>query len=214
MIGIINYRMGNLRSVQKAFEHVGASCLLLDAPGMIDRATKLVLPGVGAFGDGMKHLDEDGWIDPIRRFIQQGGPFLGICLGMQLLMESSTEDAPATDRPISGLGLIPGRVVRFEGESFGPGKLKVPHMGWNTLNQATPHCPLWQGLPESPSVYFVHSFFAQPTQQKVTAATADYGGQFCAAIQHENILATQFHPEKSQQTGLTMLRNFARIKRS
>lgn len=213
MIGIINYRMGNLRSVQKAFEAVGASACILDQPAKIAEVGALVLPGVGAFGDGMQHLTEDGWIDPIKTFIDSGRPFLGVCLGMQLLFDSSTEHAANPQEPIPGLAVIPGTVEAFTGPAFGPGRLKVPHMGWNTLQLKQPDNPLWAGLPEQPAAYFVHGYYARPQNPAVISAQTEYGFPFCSAITQVNIFATQFHPEKSQRTGLAMLKNFAALGR-
>jgi glutamine amidotransferase len=203
MIAIVDYGMGNLRSVQKALEHVGAEARIATDVDQIHAADKLILPGVGAFSDAMKHLTERDLIPGILDFIDAGRPFLGICLGMQLLFEVSTEDGQH-----EGLGVLPGRVERFASQ---PG-LKVPHMGWNTLDwdpAATP--ALLRGLGPGVSVYFVHSYFCIPAESPTFTATAAYPAPFCAAVSHNNIMATQFHPEKSQQVGLTMLRNFARM---
>ena len=213
MIGIIDYRMGNLRSVQKAFERVGAAAVVLSSPDEGAKMDRLVLPGVGAFADGMHYLGKLGWTDAIARFIEAGKPFLGICLGMQLLFGGSQEDAPSGGELVPGLGILPGRVVRFAGDAYGPGKLKVPHMGWNTL-QWQRDDPLMQGLGEDPAVYFVHGCYAEPDETRgetVTCTTADYGRRFSASLWADNIWATQFHPEKSQQVGLQMLKNFASL---
>ncbi len=207
MIGIIDYRMGNLRSVQKAFERVGGDAVILRGPDEATTADKLLLPGVGAFTDGMRYLHELGWVDAIGDFLATGRPFLGICLGMQLLFERSQEDAPN-----AGLGLLMGEVVRFQ-EDRGPGRprLKVPHMGWNALTWQRDD-PLLAGLTSGgASVYFVHGYYAQPADASVTLATADYDRPFCAVVRRDNLWATQFHPEKSQRVGLTMLANFARL---
>lgn len=210
-VGIIDYGMGNLRSVQKAFEHVGAEAVLLTSPDATANADKLILPGVGAFADGMEHLERLGWIEPMRAFIQSGKPFLGICLGMQLLFDSSQEDAPAPDQPVQGLGLLGGQVVRFEQPAQGE-RIKIPHMGWNTLNIAK-DSELLADLPTDAACYFVHGYYAQPDDEAVTIATTDYpqGRPFCCAVHRDNIWATQFHPEKSQRVGLQILTNFAAL---
>lgn len=208
MIGIIDYRMGNLRSVQKAIERVGGQAGVLRGPEEVTTATHLVLPGVGAFTDGMRYLRELGWEAAFNDFLRTGRPVLGICLGMQLLFDRSEEDAPNT-----GLGVLPGDVLRFC-EDQGPGRprLKVPHMGWNHLDWSYPD-PLLAGLTPGPgsAVYFVHGYYCQPRDAQVTLATATYGSPFCAVVRRENLWATQFHPEKSQRVGLRMLANFARL---
>jgi glutamine amidotransferase len=201
-IAIVDYGMANLRSVQKAFEAVGAVAEVTSDPGRIADAGKLVLPGVGAFRDAIAKLRETGLAGVITRHIGEGRPFLGICLGFQMLFTRSHEDGL-----YPGLDLYPGDVVRFP-ERLG---LKVPHMGWNTLRLTKPDCPLFAGLPPDPAVYFVHSYHPAPTDPDLVAAEADYPDPFCAAIWRENVYATQFHPEKSQDVGLTMLRNFARL---
>ena len=213
MIGIIDYGMGNLRSVQKAFDRLGAESRILSSPEGVAQCDRLVLPGVGAFADGMEHLNAHGWTDVIRGFIGDGRPFLGVCLGMQLLFEGSLEDAPCSDQPVTGLGVLPGTVERFEGRAFGPGRLKVPHMGWNCLEWQRPD-PLLHGLPQQVYVYFVHSYCAVPQKGKeesVISARCDYGGPFCGSIWNQNLWGTQFHPEKSQRAGLQMLANFAEV---
>ncbi len=219
MIGIIDYGMGNLRSVQKAFELLGAEAVILagpEGPGGVDLSAvaKLVLPGVGAFGDGIEHLRQRGWVEPIKAFVASGRPFLGICLGMQLIFESSEEDAPSPNQPVSGLGLLPGRVVRFRPPGVPAGlRLKVPHMGWNTLAWRRED-PLLKGLAQESAVYFVHSYYVKPmesAQAPITSAVSDYGGPFTASIWRDNIWATQFHPEKSQRVGQKILANFVRL---
>lgn len=200
-IGIVDYGMGNLRSVQKAFEKVGAEAEIVREPGEIADRDKLVLPGVGAFEDAIAHLRQRELVAPILRFIESGRPFLGICLGLQLLFERSEENGEH-----EGLGVLGGSVVRFEPTDH---TLKVPHMGWNTLSLAQPEAPLLQDLPEESAVYFVHSYFAAPTEDAVVATTTDYAGRFCSSVHRDNISAVQFHPEKSQQVGLKMLANFA-----
>lgn len=207
-IAIIDYRMGNLRSVQKAVQHVGGDAHVISTPAEVDGAGKLILPGVGAFGDGMRFLDEMRLSDPIRAYARGGKPMLGICLGMQLLFDGSEEDAPS-DSPnglVPGLGILPGRVVLFD-KNRGGQRLKVPQMGWNTLHWERPD-PLLDGLEQGSAVYFVHGYYAQPTDASVVSARTDYGGDFCATIHKDNLFATQFHPEKSQRIGMRILKNF------
>jgi glutamine amidotransferase len=211
MIGIIDYGMGNLRSVQKALQRLGAEASILRDPAAIESVDKLILPGVGAFADGMAHLREGGWIEPIHAYVRTGRPLLGICLGMQLLFESSEEDAPSPTAPIAGLALLPGRVRRFARDRGGE-QLKVPHMGWNALSCPRAD-PLLKGVADGAHVYFVHEYYVEPDDSAfpVTSATSDYGGPFTATVWHENIRATQFHPEKSQRVGLTILDNFMHL---
>lgn len=217
MIGIIDYGMGNLGSVQKALQHLKAEAVILSTPqeAPLDRLSKLVLPGVGAFADGMAQLHERGWTPFIRDFVQAANPkpFLGICLGMQLLFEGSEEDAPADGELVPGLGVLPGKAVRFRSEVVNGRRLKVPHMGWNTLTWTRPD-PLLEGLEQGDAVYFVHSYFVEPTDtpdQPLTSARSDYGRPFCASIWRGRIWATQFHPEKSQRVGLRILENFVKL---
>jgi len=208
MIGIIDYGMGNLRSVQKALQRLGAEAEILRRPEEIERVQKLILPGVGAFADGMANLREGGWVEPLRQYAGNGRMLLGICLGLQLLFESSEEDAASTEAPVPGLSLLPGRVVQFE-HSRGGERLKVPHMGWNQLFPKRDD-PLLGGVAPGSHVYFVHSYYAEPDERKgaVTSAESDYGGPFTATVWRENVRGAQFHPEKSQRVGLTILRNF------
>jgi glutamine amidotransferase len=198
---IVDYGMANLRSVQKAFEKVGHAAEISGDPNRVAEAAKVVLPGVGAFRDAIARLRDAGLVAPLVAHVQAGKPFLGICLGLQLLFSKSYEDGE-----YSGLDLLPGSVVRFPDV---PG-LKVPHMGWNRLRLRKP-CPLWNDLPPEPAVYFVHSYYGQPREPDVIAAEADYPTPFAAAVWQDNVLATQFHPEKSQRIGLAMLRNFAAL---
>jgi len=204
MIGILDYRCGNLRSVQKAFEHLGHPAVLVSRPEELGAVTHLVLPGVGAFSDGMRHLQEQGLDAVVRDWIASGRPFLGICLGMQLLFESSEEGA-APGQSVAGLGLLPGCVKRFIPR---PG-LKVPHMGWNTLSAL--RGPLFAGAEEGEHMYFVHGYYCVPAEDALVAARCDYDGAFCASVARGNLLAAQFHPEKSQAAGLKILDNFAKI---
>lgn len=207
MIGIIDYGMGNLRSVQKAFEFVQSQACILTDPTKVDDITHLVLPGVGAFADGMTHLRDRGWIEPIKNFAATGKPILGICLGMQLFFDSSEEDAPSPDQPIPGMGLVQGTVKLFTGDAYGPGKLKVPHMGWNNINIQRP-VKFFEGIGNQDHVYFVHGYYCEPVDSSIAIGITDYGKPFCSSLQQKNIWATQFHPEKSQRVGLKMLENF------
>jgi glutamine amidotransferase len=199
-IAIVDYGMANLRSVQKAFEQVGHAATITGDPTRVREAAKVVLPGVGAFRDAIARLRETHLDFAIIDHIRAGRPFLGICLGLQMLFSRDHEDGLH-----EGLGLFAGDVVRFPSV---PG-LKVPHMGWNALNFPRPNCPLFAGLPPDPAVYFVHSYYPNPDDRGIIAATADYPEPFTAAIWRDNVFATQFHPEKSQSIGLQMLRNFA-----
>jgi imidazole glycerol-phosphate synthase subunit HisH len=201
-IVIVDYGMANLRSVQKAFERVGAAAEVSSDPNRIADARKVVLPGVGAFRDAIARLRETGLAETIAEHVRDDQPFLGICLGYELLFTRSHEDGI-----YPGLDLFPGEVVRFPEV---PG-LKVPHMGWNTLRPTRPGCPLLAGLPPDPAVYFVHSYYPVPTDPDLTAAVAEYPAPFAAAVWRGNVYGTQFHPEKSQDVGLAMLRNFASL---
>ena len=199
MISIIDYGMGNLRSVQKAFEKLGTPAEIVTRPDQVRAATKLVLPGVGAFRDAIHELERLELVEPIREYIRADKPFLGICLGLQLLFDVSYEDG---EWP--GLGVLPGEVVRFPAMA----DLKVPHMGWNTL-QTVGSPQLLAGLPADASVYFVHSYYVVPRDESVIAARTEYGVPFTSIVSHGNLFATQFHPEKSQKIGLKLLENFA-----
>ena len=202
MITIIDYGMGNLRSVQKGFEKVGYSARVTDDPKVVAQAQRLVLPGVGAFCDCMANLRDGGFIEPIQQVVASGRPFLGICLGLQMLLSESSEFGSH-----QGLDIIPGQVLRFaEDMKLADERLKVPHMGWNRIQHN--NMPLFKGVDQGSFVYFVHSYYVQPTDDAVVAATTNYGIDFCSAVGCDNVMATQFHPEKSQQVGLTMLKNF------
>lgn len=203
MIAVIDYGMGNLRSVQKALEHVGGEARIVSDPAEVDAAEKVILPGVGAFGDAIARLRETQLDAAALRAIDQGRPLLGICLGYQLLFESSTEHGEHT-----GLGVLPGRVVHFDLPAGGA--WKVPHIGWNRL-AVTPDCPLMRDLPAEPWVYFVHSYHPVDVPEETIAARTDYGYTFASAVWKGNCFATQFHPEKSQTVGLQMLRNFVSL---
>ncbi len=202
-IGVLDYGMANLRSVQKAFEQIGHRADIITTPEQIDHADKLVLPGVGAFADAVHWLREKNLDQPIRRHIDRGRPFLGICLGLQMLVDVGYEDGEH-----HGLGIIPGRCIRFDIDQTM--NLKVPHMGWNQLNILRAS-PILRDLPQNPSVYFVHSYHVVPADGDVIATTTDYGRPFVSSIWRDNIMATQFHPEKSQKVGLQILANFAAI---
>jgi glutamine amidotransferase len=206
MIAIIDYGMGNLRSVQKGFEKVGFEAVVTADPRVVLAAERIVLPGVGAFRDCMRNLEQAGFVEPILRVIREGRPFLGICVGMQLLLTDSVEFGL-----YQGLNVIPGHVLRFPDEMVADGeKLKVPHMGWNQLAVRRP-APVFAGVKDGTNVYFVHSYYAVPDNESVVAATSSYGVEFCAAIWKDNIVATQFHPEKSQDAGLRILKNFGEM---
>lgn len=207
MIAIIDYGMGNLRSVQKGFEKIGAEAVVTGRPADLLTADRIVLPGVGAFRDCIHNLKQGGFVEPILQVIQQGRPFMGICLGLQLLFSESEEFGLH-----QGLGVIPGRVTRFpEGMTLAGEKLPVPHMGWNQIDLQG-DAPLFNGIQNGTNVYFVHSYYVTPDDPAVVAATCSYGISFCAAIRKNNIMAVQFHPEKSQAIGLQMLKNFADMK--
>jgi glutamine amidotransferase len=201
-IVIVDYGMGNLRSVQKGLEKVGHPAVITSDPNRIGEADKVVLPGVGAFRDAIARLHEAGMVEPLVNHIRAGKPFLGICLGLQLLFSKSYEDGE-----YAGLGLFPGEVVRFPDV---PG-LKVPHMGWNQLHIRRP-APVLRGLADQSAVYFVHSYYVVPQDRSVIATETDYPTPFTSMIWQDNVYATQFHPEKSQHIGLTMLHNFAQLR--
>lgn len=202
MIAIIDYGMGNLRSVSKAFEAVGHQAVVTRAPNVIGNASHVVLPGVGAFGDCMANLEQYGLVEPVRLAIQSGKPFLGICLGLQLLLTESEEFGVHR-----GLDIVSGKVKRF---TLDPG-LKVPHMGWNEVRYRRT-CPLFEGIADGSHWYFVHSYYVDPADQAVVAATTTYGTSFVSAIWKDNVVACQFHPEKSQAVGLRLIKNFGAWK--
>jgi imidazole glycerol-phosphate synthase subunit HisH len=201
MIAIIDYQMGNLRSVQKALERVGHAAVITSDPAEVGRAEKVILPGVGAFEDAIAELRRRDLVGPIKDAIAADKPFLGICLGLQLLFDVSYENGTH-----EGLGILPGEVLRFKV----PAELKVPHMGWNTLEIRRP-APLLEGIAEGSHVYFVHSYYVKPRDAAVIAVETDYGGPFCSMIWRGNLFATQFHPEKSQADGMRILQNFAEL---
>lgn len=206
MIGVIDYRMGNLRSVQKALERVGGTSRLVRRPAELARAEKIVLPGVAAFGDAMDQLSSQGLVEPIVKAIGEGTPYLGFCLGLQLLFDVSYEGGEH-----AGLGVLGGKVVRFGFEAPGGGRrLSVPHMGWNQIVRDAP-CPMLAGVANGAYVYFAHSYYVVPLEESLTATTTEYGFRFVSSVWRENIFATQFHPEKSQAVGLRLMENFVKL---
>jgi glutamine amidotransferase len=203
MIALLDYGSGNLRSVEKALRHVGAEVRVATHPKELRDARAVVLPGVGAFDDCLNAMRRQELLAGVREFIQSGRPFLGICVGYQALFERSEEFNSCA----AGLELFKGRVVRFTSR---PG-LKIPQIGWNAVEMARPECPLYQGIPGGSHFYFVHSFYPQPTDPAIVATRTTYGDTFASSIWKENVFATQFHPEKSQQVGLRLLKNFAAL---
>jgi len=201
MIAIVDYQMGNLRSVQKALEKVGYAAKITSDPRVLAQADKIILPGVGAFRDAIAEIRRRHLAAPICEAITAGKPFLGICLGLQLLFDVSYEDGE-----YEGLGIVPGKVVRFDV----PSELKVPHMGWNEARilRRAPHL---EGIENGDHFYFVHSYYVIPNDHDLVAIEVDYPEPFCAAIWRDNLFATQFHPEKSQAKGLKLLANFANL---
>jgi len=201
MICIIDYGMGNLRSVQKGFEKVGHLAQVTSDPDALAASSKIVLPGVGAFEDAMIELGRRGLIEPVVAGINAGKPFLGICLGLQLLFDVSYENGEHR-----GLGILPGRVVRFDL----PREYSVPHMGWNQVSIVR-RPPILRDIDDGTCFYFVHSYYVAPEHREVVATETDYGGDFCSMVWRDNLFATQFHPEKSQSDGLRLLKNFAEL---
>ncbi len=204
MIAVVDYGAGNLGSVDKALHYLGVKAQIVHDPAPVARADAVILPGVGAFDHCMKGLRAAGLDEAVRTFIGSGRPFLGICIGMQMLFSASEEGGN-----VGGLDVVSGKVVRFVAEGQRAG-LKVPHMGWNSLHIVR-EGPLFAGVPEGAMVYFVHSYYPVPEDESCVAATTDYGGEFCSAIQVGNLFATQFHPEKSGTVGLEILRNFTAL---
>lgn len=215
-IGIIDYGMGNLGSVSNACKFLGLDAEIIAAPERMDSCRAIILPGVGAFGDCMAHLTEHGFVSPIRKWIASGKPFMGICLGLQALFQTS-EETPG----IEGLGVFKGSVKRF---SFGGAgipacpinaqagmpapQLKIPQIGWNAVQQKKAGCPMFAGIDAGAYFYFVHSFYVAPEDPSIVAGETDYGLNYCSAVWKDNVFAVQFHPEKSQAMGLQMLKNF------
>jgi glutamine amidotransferase len=201
MIALVDYGMGNLRSVEKALARVGADVRIVSRREDMQAADALVVPGVGAFGDCVRNLEKDELTGAIREFIASRRPFLGICLGFQVLFEFS-EEAPG----VEGLSIFKGSVPKFTANG-----LKVPHMGWNQLRIRRRDCPLLQGVNDGSYVYFVHSYYCQPKDNSLVCGTTEYGIEFCSMLWDDNVFATQFHPEKSQAVGLKMLENFVKL---
>jgi glutamine amidotransferase len=203
VIALIDYGAGNLRSVEKALRFIGADVEVVTGPDRLQEGRSAVLPGVGAFDDCVNALQRQGLFEATRRFVQSGRPFLGICVGYQVLFEHSEEFASQA----AGLGIFAGRVVRFSPKHH----LKIPQIGWNQLELTRPDCPLFHRIPDGSYVYFVHSYFPQAEEATIVAARTHYGEPFASAIWRDNVYATQFHPEKSQAIGLQLLRNFIRL---
>ena len=201
MIALIDYDAGNMKSVEKALQLLGQETVVTRDPDEIYRADGVILPGVGSFGDAMENLHRFGLVEVIRRVTEQGTPFLGICLGLQLLFESS-EESPG----VEGLGLLPGKILRIPA---GEGR-KIPHMGWNCL-ELSGNGRLFKGLEGHPYVYFVHSYYLKAQDERIVKAKTEYGVQIHASVEQDNVFACQFHPEKSSDVGLQILKNFAEI---
>ncbi len=199
MVVIVDYGMGNLRSVQKGFERIGATAVISRDQKEIEQADRLVLPGVGAFPMCMENLTELNLVDSLLEFVNSGRPFLGICLGLQLLFDESEEFGRH-----EGLKVVPGKVRAFR-KDMG---LKIPHMGWNEV-KFSKDTPIFKGIEDNSYFYFVHSYYVDPESQSDTAAEAEYGIRFTCAVHRDNVFAVQFHPEKSQELGLTILKNFS-----
>ena len=198
-IGIIDYGGGNLRSVTNAVKSLGIDAILVDKPEDAAKVNAIIFPGQGAFHDCATALEERGLFSTLQEWIAADKPYFGICVGYQLLFESS-EESPG----VAGFGSFSGEVVKFKDTS-----LKIPHMGWNEIRLSDESDPLWAGLPEHPHVYFVHSFYPEPEDSSIISSTAGYGIEFAASVRKGNVVATQFHPEKSQAVGLQLLKNFA-----
>ena len=205
-VGIVDYQMGNLRSVQKAIERVGGRAIISSDHNELSEVSHLILPGVGAFGDAIAELRRRQLVEFLREWSNTDKPFLGICLGMQLLFDTSEEGGLH-----EGLGILPGKVVRFD-RNGQDDSFKIPHMGWNQVSSSVRTDTMFEGISGNPYVYFVHSYYVQPASQDLVWLTSDYGKPFCAAVRRGNLMATQFHPEKSQKDGLQLLANFLKMK--
>jgi glutamine amidotransferase len=199
MIGIIDYGMGNLGSVSNACRFLELDAKVITRKEEMDSCRAVVLPGVGAFGDCMEHLVEHDFVAAIESWVKAGKPLMGICLGLQVLFESS-EESPGVD----GLGVFPGTVKRFDL----PKELKVPQIGWNRINEVQPDCPMFEGIEDGSFFYLVHSYYVCPEDSSLVAGRTEYGIDYCSCVWRNNVFATQFHPEKSQAVGLRMLKNF------
>lgn len=201
MIAIIDYDAGNIKSVEKALDYLGQKTVVTNDRQIIEGADKIILPGVGAFGDAMARLHQYGLVDTIHEVVDKGKPFLGICLGLQLLFDSS-EESPG----VKGLGILPGKIIKFpEDKGF-----KIPQIGWNSLD-IKPGARLFEGVPNGSYVYFVHSYYLQAEDEAIVAATSEYAAHVHASVERDNIFACQFHPEKSSEVGLKILNNFANL---
>jgi glutamine amidotransferase len=200
-VGIVDYGRGNIRSVENAFLAIGADTILVTAPEQLLDVTHLVLPGQGEFGDCAANLKSQGMFEAIRSWTAEDKPYLGICVGYQLIFKTSDESPNA-----EGLSIIPGKVKRFPDVG-----LKIPHMGWNSIRPQDPDDALWKGMPAEPFFYFVHSYYPEPSDNQHLAASCDYALPFAAAVRRGNLIATQFHPEKSQHNGLQLLKNFLAV---
>lgn len=198
-LGVIDYGGGNLRSLLRALQFLGAEPKTVAKPDDFEGLTHLAFPGQGSFGDSMRNMEQRGLVEPLKDWLRQDLPFFGICIGYQLLFESS-EESPETP----GFGILEGKVERFPSDS----DLKVPHMGWNIARPTHPEAKLWHELPPDPYFYFVHSYYPHPRDESVVASLTDYGLPFASAVKRGRLFATQFHPEKSQHTGLQLLKNF------
>ncbi|HEX3047518.1 MAG TPA: imidazole glycerol phosphate synthase subunit HisH [Bacillota bacterium] len=209
MIAIIDYGVGNLRSVEKALLYLGFNAIVTAEPKVVLEAEKVVLPGVGAFGKSMESLKQAGMIPVVKEVIRSGRPFLGICLGLQMLFEASAEVFGDQECVNAGLGIFPGRVLRFPITD-----LKVPQIGWNQIKKShtREETPLLYGVPDGSFVYFVHSYYVKPENPEIVACTTDYGLEYCSGVSWGNINAFQFHPEKSSGVGLRILKNFGELK--
>lgn len=201
-VGVVDYGRGNIRSVENAFLAIDADVVLITTPEELENITHLVVPGQGEFGDCAANLKKQGMFAPIKEWAAADKPYLGICVGYQLIFDSGEESPDA-----EGLGIMPGTVKRFPNVG-----LKIPHMGWNNVQLTDPEHPIWKDMPEEPFFYFVHSYYPEPAHPDHTAATCDYALPFAAAVTRGKLIATQFHPEKSQHNGLQLLRNFCAIE--
>ncbi len=199
MIGVIDYGAGNLRSVCNSLKKLSVDCHVVKAPSDLNKIQTMIFPGVGSFGDSSDQLKKQSLFEPIREWIINDRPFLGICIGFQMLFDSS-EESPGSE----GLGIIPGKVIKFSGQT----NLKVPHMGWNKVQIKNLNDPVWQKIDDLTHFYFVHSYFPKPDNPEVSSSTTGYGVDFTSSIRFGNIFGTQFHPEKSQKSGLRLIENF------
>tara|TARA_A100001037_G_scaffold226341_1_gene204327 strand:- start:604 stop:1215 length:612 start_codon:yes stop_codon:yes gene_type:complete len=199
MIGVIDYGAGNLRSVCNSLKKLSVDCHVVKAPSDLNKIQTMIFPGVGSFGDSSDQLKKQSLFEPIREWIINDRPFLGICIGFQMLFDSS-EESPGSE----GLGIIPGKVIKFSEQT----NLKVPHMGWNKVQIKNLNDPVWQKIDDLTHFYFVHSYFPKPDNPEVSSSTTGYGVDFTSSIRFGNIFGTQFHPEKSQKSGLRLIENF------